>query len=74
MILHRYFRLAIEDIKPNHWVAYFLDLPGCFSSAANLEDTLLKAPQAIERHVDWPVARGVALETGLLPMQVLEQR
>jgi predicted RNase H-like HicB family nuclease len=69
-----YFRLAVEDIEPNHWVAYVLDLPGCFSSAANLEGALLKAPQAIERHADWLAARGVALETGLFPMQVLERR
>lgn len=27
-------RLAVEDIEPNHWVAWALDLPACYSSTA----------------------------------------
>jgi hypothetical protein len=35
-------RIAVEDIEPNHWIAWAFDLPACYSSArisATLWDT-----------------------------------
>jgi len=29
--------LAVELVEPDHWVAYILDLPGCFSSGKTEE-------------------------------------
>jgi len=47
------FRLAIEDMEPNHWVAYALDLPGCFSSARSLLEAIDQAPESIAQYIEW---------------------
>jgi len=53
------FRLAIEDIETNHWVAYALDLLGCFSSAQSLEGAIAQAPERIAEHLAWLSKHGV---------------
>lgn len=52
------YRLAVEDIEQNHWVAWALDLPGCFSSARTPEAAVLMAPTAISRYFTWLVNHG----------------
>lgn len=47
------YRLGTEDIEPNHWVAWVLDLPGCFSAARNLEDAVAGARSEIAAYVEW---------------------
>ncbi|MCB8980821.1 MAG: type II toxin-antitoxin system HicB family antitoxin [Ardenticatenaceae bacterium] len=63
------FRLAVEDIEPGHWVGYVLDLPGCFSSGASLENVFSRAPQAIKRHFGWLATHEVGLEIDLLSVE-----
>ena len=52
-----YFRIAVEDMEPNHWVAYALDLPGCFSSAPGSTDAVRGAPRRIAEYFEWLSAR-----------------
>jgi predicted RNase H-like HicB family nuclease/uncharacterized damage-inducible protein DinB len=47
------YRMAIEDIEPNHWVAWVLDLPGCFSSAQTQADAVARAPERITAYYSW---------------------
>ena len=65
-----HFRLAVEDIDPNHWVAYVLDLPGCFSSATNSEDAISQAPKSIVRYFSWLSEHDVPPSAANLPVEV----
>jgi hypothetical protein len=47
------YRVAVEDIEPNHWIAWGLDLPGCFSSAKSQEEAVALAPTEISRYFAW---------------------
>ncbi len=47
------FRLGVEDIEPNHWVAYVFDHPGCFSSATTQEEAIAHAPARIAEYFEW---------------------
>lgn len=46
-------RLAVEDMEPNHWVAWALDLPACYSSGKTAEIAISHAPQKIAEHFTW---------------------
>lgn len=41
------FEVGVEDIEPNHWVAWVFAIPGCFGSGSSEEDALTTVPQAI---------------------------
>jgi uncharacterized damage-inducible protein DinB/predicted RNase H-like HicB family nuclease len=45
--------LAVEDMEPNHWIAWALDLPACFSSATTATDAIALAPQKIKEYFSW---------------------
>jgi uncharacterized damage-inducible protein DinB/predicted RNase H-like HicB family nuclease len=45
--------LAVEDVEPNHWIAWALDLPACFSSATTIADAVAHAPQKIAEYFSW---------------------
>jgi len=47
------YRLAVEDMEPQHWIAWMLDLPACFSSARTEEQALKHAPGQIAKHHSW---------------------
>lgn len=47
------YRLAVEDMEPNHWIAWALDLPGCFSSAQTQGDAAARAPGRIADYYAW---------------------
>ena len=47
------YRLGVEDIEPDHWVAWVFDLPGCFSKARNREDAIANAPLRIAQYFEW---------------------
>lgn len=47
------YRVAIEDIEPNHWVAWVLDLPGCFSSARSADEAIAYTPLRINSYYKW---------------------
>jgi predicted RNase H-like HicB family nuclease len=51
------YHLGVEDIEPNHWIAYVFDLPGCYSSAETEEGAVLLAPARIAEYFDWRTRR-----------------
>lgn len=46
-------RVAVEDIEPNRWIAWMLDLPGCFSSARTESDAIARGPECIATYFSW---------------------
>jgi predicted RNase H-like HicB family nuclease len=64
------FRIAVEDIENDHWVAYALDLPGCFSSAQSSEGAIAQAPERIAEHLAWLSKHGVFSLDANLPIEV----
>jgi predicted RNase H-like HicB family nuclease len=67
------YRLAIEDIEPQRFVAWALDLPGCFGRGPTAAEALDAAPGAILAYFAWvaehdPAAPrpGAAIETRLV--------
>ena len=63
------FRLAVENIEPNHWVAYIFDLPGCFSSAMSPSESISQAPQSIACHFVWLSEHSVSPSVANLPIE-----
>jgi len=47
------YRLAVEDIEANHWIAWVLDLPACFSSAQTETEAVTRAPERIAAYYSW---------------------
>jgi hypothetical protein len=47
------YRLAVEDIEPQHWIAWMLDLPACFSSAQTEGEAQRCAPDRIIEYYIW---------------------
>jgi len=47
------YRLAIEDIESDRWLAWALDLPGCYAAAPTETDALAQAPAAIAAYLAW---------------------
>jgi hypothetical protein len=47
------YRLAVEDMEPDHWVAFALDLPGCFCTAQTAAEAIALAPLKIADYFDW---------------------
>ena len=46
-------RLAVEDMEPDHWIAWALDLPACYSSAKTMVDAITQAPKKIAEYFSW---------------------
>ncbi len=65
------FRLAIEEIEPDHWVAYVLDLPGCFSRASQEQEAIDRAPQCIRQHFSWLRRHGVLTPPEDIPFETV---
>ena len=47
------YRLATEEIEPARWLAWALDLPGCYAAAHTEADALAQAPAAIATYLAW---------------------
>ena len=52
------FHLALEDVEPDHWIAWVLELPACFSPAQTQEQAIARAPARIAAHFEWLASRG----------------
>lgn len=48
-----HYRLALEDIEPQHWIAWMLDLPGCYSSGITETVAVKDAPDRIADYCQW---------------------
>jgi len=62
--------LAVEDMEPNHWIAWALNLPACFSSAATAADAIAYAPQKITEYFSWLLAHNNLLPAVKEPIEV----
>ncbi len=47
------YHLAINDIEPDHWVAWILEFHGCFSKGKTYQDAVTFAPKAIHNYFLW---------------------
>lgn len=47
------YHLGVEEIEPDHWIAWVLDLPGCFSSAPTSREAAKRAPGEISAYFAW---------------------
>ena len=47
------FHIAINDIEPDHWVAWVLDLHGCFSKGKTYEEAVTLVPEVIRGYFQW---------------------
>ncbi len=69
------YRVAVEDIEPQHFVCWVLDLPGCFSSERDLSSAVAGAPAAIAGYYTWIKRQDPSLPvvTGLFQVAVVEE-
>lgn len=56
-------RLAVEDMEPNHWIAWALDHPACFSSATTAAEAVAQAPRKIAGYFSWLTSHECSLST-----------
>jgi len=47
------YQLGVEDIEPDHWVAWVFALPGCFASARTQAEAEASAPRSIAAYFSW---------------------
>jgi hypothetical protein len=47
------YRVGVNDIEPDHWLAHVFDLDGCFSKAATSEGAIAGVPAAIREYFAW---------------------
>jgi hypothetical protein len=64
------YRLAIEEIEPSHWIAWVLDLPGCYSAASMQLVALEEAPSRIARYYTWLAECDPALSVPSSPIEI----
>jgi len=64
------YRVAVEDIEPNHYVAWLLDLPGCFSSAPTKEGAVADVPGRIANYYAWLINHDSSLPVVNGPFEV----
>jgi len=64
------YRMAIEDIEPKHWVAWIVDLPGCYSSAQTMAEAIAQAPTCIARYFAWIAGHDNSLPIPPEPIEV----
>lgn len=62
--------LAVEDMEPNHWIAWAINLPACFSSATTLADAVARAPQKITEYFSWLLAHSNLLPVINEPIEI----
>lgn len=64
------YRVAVEDIELGHWVAWVLDLPGCYGDGPTDEAAIAAAPDAIASYYQWLHRHDPALPEALEPIAV----
>ena len=64
------YQLGVEDIEQGHWVAWVLDLPGCFSSANTQEEATAQTPTRIAEYFDWLKTNGRASPLATEPIEM----
>lgn len=62
--------LAVEDMEPNQWIAWAINLPACFSSATTAVDAVAHAPPKITEYFSWLLAHNNLLPAINKPIEV----
>jgi predicted RNase H-like HicB family nuclease len=52
------YQIGLEDVEPDHWVAWVFALPGCYTSAASPAEAVATTPTAIAGHKLWLERQG----------------
>lgn len=47
------YHVGVNDIEPDHWVAWVFDLHGCFSKADSHDRAVAEVPGAIKKYFGW---------------------
>jgi uncharacterized damage-inducible protein DinB len=55
------YRVGVEDIEPNHYVAFVFNLPGCFNSAGTEAEAVNTVPEQIMAYYDWIIQHDPSL-------------
>ena len=63
-------RLAVEDMEFDHWIAWAVDLPACFSSATKIADSVANAPRKIAEYYSWLLSHDSLLRIVNEPIEV----
>jgi hypothetical protein len=56
------YHIGLEDIEPDHWVAWVFTLPGCFAASTTADAATACVPAAIAARLDHLSTRGRARE------------
>lgn len=57
------YRLAVEDMEPDRWIAWVIDLPGCFSPGLTESEAIAEARACVEAYFSWLKSRDDGLPT-----------
>jgi predicted RNase H-like HicB family nuclease len=63
------YQLGVEDIEPDHWVAWVFELPGCFASAHTQAEAVATAPARIAAYFRWLATYGHSMPGVDAPIQ-----
>jgi hypothetical protein len=63
-------RLAVEDIELDHWIAWAIDLPACYSSAGTAADAIAHAPMKIAEYFSWLSKHDSSLPAAREPLEI----
>ena len=64
------YRIGVEDIEPDHWLGWVLDLPGCFSAAASEAEAISRVPATIAAYYGWLARYDTTLPIAAGPVEV----
>jgi predicted RNase H-like HicB family nuclease len=65
-----HYQAALEDIEPNHWIVWILDLPGCYSSAKTSTEAIDQASASIPHYFEWISLYDPILPVNKEPMEI----
>ncbi len=64
------YRVAVEDIEPAHFVAWVLDLPGCFGRGPTADTAIRDVPLQIQTYYQWVIQYDQQLVIGPMPTTI----
>jgi predicted RNase H-like HicB family nuclease len=64
------YHLGVEDIEPDHFVAWVFELPGCYSSGRTADEAIHSAPARLAAYYDWRARHGRPSPAANAPAQV----
>lgn len=65
------YSVVLEESSGGGFMAWVVDLPGCFARAATRAEVEAKLPTAIHEFLSWRLANGESLDLGSIDIQVV---